>query len=108
MSDTTTDLKLVKKYPHKFTWGRVIAFHHLGRYDFVEYESNTNGKLSGKLSFHIYVDGESISESANTLETALLGAIAKAAPPNDRRAAVYAALVLGLVNEELPLWSSIP
>jgi hypothetical protein len=102
-SDSTTDLKLVKKYPRKFTWGRVIAFHHIGRYDFIEYEGRWNGKLSGTLSFHVYVDGESTSEGACTLEQALLVAIARGAPPCDHRAAPYAALVLGLPNEELPV-----
>jgi len=78
----TTDLEEVRKRPTRFTWGKVIGIHTIGRYTFVEYfgRAYENGHPTGedetKPSFHIYVDGKSTSQSASTIESALVHAIA--------------------------------
>ncbi len=78
----TTDLEEVRRSPGRFTWGKVVAFHNIGRYTFVEYYGRAykNGHPTGEMeimsTFHIYVDGKSTSNSAASLESALIHAIA--------------------------------
>jgi|SRR6478752_4867938 len=78
----TTDLEEVRKRPSRFTWGKVIGIHTIGRYTFVEYfgRAYENGHPTGgdetKPSFHVYVDGRSTSQSAGSIESALILAIA--------------------------------
>lgn len=81
INETTTELAAVRGR-RKFTWGKVVAVHDIGRYTFVEYKSHAyeNGDPTGDLesvsSFHIYLDGQSTSNSAKSLESAMLHAVA--------------------------------
>jgi len=73
---TTTDLAAVRRQPNRYTWGRVISFHDIGKYSFIEYESNPNhaGDKS-KTLYSVYVDCENTSFSCSSLEAAMLTAI---------------------------------
>jgi hypothetical protein len=77
----TTDLDLLQK-GHPFTWGQLLEIHTLGRYQFVEYygheykDGHPTGGLNKTTTFSLYVDGKSTSHSYNSLEEAMVGAIA--------------------------------
>ena len=66
-----------------FTWGPVVAVHRIGRYDIVEYRpqifegsSGTGRYEASRSQFHPYVDGEDTNCGLDTLEQALVFAIA--------------------------------
>jgi len=77
----TTNLEEIRNGA-RFTWGRVVKIHDIGRYSFVEFygrayeNGHPTGKLEEKTSFHVYVDGKSQSNSCGSLESALILAIA--------------------------------
>ncbi len=78
----TTDLECIKTNAYRFTWGKVVAFHKIGRYELVEYHSfryersARTDELEQTTMFHIYVDGKSTSTSSGMLESAIVRAIA--------------------------------
>lgn len=81
MNDSTTNLEIIRHSPRRFTWGTVTRFHEVGpRYMIVEYERRPVGNETlterEKVAFHVYVDGRDTSSSTNTLEDALIYAIA--------------------------------
>jgi hypothetical protein len=84
MEDTTTDYVTVKARPARFTWGKVVGWHEVGRYQILEYkgreykDGHPTGALEGKSTFHVYVDKKSTSSGCPTLEAALVYAIAYA------------------------------
>lgn len=105
----TTDLQIISSQPHRFTWGRIRKFIHVGPYyTFVEYlvhpsPRDFEGAGPGEqpepyVNFHVYVDGKDQAHSANTLEGALLIAMArKHLDPNTARYMAEAAgKILGL------------
>ncbi len=77
----TTDLDKLREGA-KFTWGKVVHFHSIGRYEFVEYygreykDSRPTGELDATTTFHIYVDGKSTSSGAKSIEEAMVIAVA--------------------------------
>lgn len=71
----STDLEEVRRSPGRFAWGRVVAFHEIGRYTLIEYQ-RLSDELDVKTAFHVYVDGKSTSQSASSIESALIHAIA--------------------------------
>lgn len=73
--NTTTDLETIRTRPNRFTWGRVITIHDIGRYTLVEYVSQSHDKPS-VVYFHSYVDGKSTHSSQTSLESGLICAIA--------------------------------
>jgi hypothetical protein len=98
---TTTDLPILRSQPRRHTWGPVTKIHDVGRYSIVEYTCNSNGASNGETHFAVYVDGESLSQSTRSLESALLTAIAYAAYPADRTYAGWmTAAMLRLVSGE--------
>ncbi len=89
-NNTTTDLDVVRKRASKFTWGEVVKIHDIGRYTIIEYISRDLG--DGKhLTFHIYVDGESLSVGTSSLEEALVYGVAYHFADNDPNRARHAA-----------------
>jgi hypothetical protein len=71
------------RYPRGFMYGELIKVHVIGLYQIVEYHptvSNTNGRLidTSEVLFHPFVNGEDFMHSYNTLDRALIGAIANA------------------------------
>ena len=93
--ERTTDLDVIRKHRARFTWGSVQEIHDIGPYTLVEYISR-DGKE--ETSFHVYVDGKSTSNSASTLEGAMILAIAKKHLElnEDRYMAMAACKVLGV------------
>jgi len=77
---TTTELETIRKDPRRFTWGQVVQIHDLGRYTFVEYLKKNYEKESefdDQPSFHVYVDGKTTNNSCDSLESAMVLAIAR-------------------------------
>lgn len=72
-SETTTDLDVIRKHGHRFTWGYVTEIYDIGPYTIAKYRDN-NGE---NIRFHVYVDGKCTSNSCHTLEGALLLAMAR-------------------------------
>lgn len=67
----------------KFPWGPVDRVHEVGPYQIVEYrrDMSTYGLGSdfsehGQVMFHPYLDGKDTSQSFDSLDAALVGAIA--------------------------------
>lgn len=66
-----------------FSWGHVHAVHRIGEYTIVEYKH----RHSGEIAFHVYVGNKDTSTSFESLDAALVGAIAyKAEGPNSQAA----------------------
>lgn len=68
----TTDLEVIRQFPNRFTWGKVIKIHNIGPYTFVEHVDS-----AGKIHFSVYVDGKSTNTSTYTLDGALIVAIGR-------------------------------
>jgi len=81
--ERTTDLVLLKE-GHPFTWGEVIKIHEIGEYAIVEYrrwEADNVRILVGQadtdnVMFSCYIDGNSLSKSTDSLDSALANCIA--------------------------------
>lgn len=65
--------------PNKFVWGKIKEHHQIGPYNFIEYWP-WNGRLTwdekGPTVFHIYVDEKDTSIGTNSLDGALMAAVA--------------------------------
>lgn len=68
----TTDLAIIRKDPHRFTWGKVISIQDIGRYTIV---TSINDSVT-QSSFHAYCDGEDTQTYASSVGAALILAIA--------------------------------
>ena len=62
----TTDLEVIRKRPHLYTWGEVIKIHEIGEYAVVE------SKREDEIHFSSYVDGICCGCSSDTLDGAIL------------------------------------
>lgn len=71
---TTTDLNIIRKYPNRFTWGKVIKITDVGPYTIVEFTALKEGKAPVS-EFQVYVDEKDTSTGADTFDEALLLAI---------------------------------
>lgn len=94
--DRTTDLETIRKYPRRFTWGKVVQIHDVGPYAIVESDND-----KAERSFHVYVGGSDTHRSARSLDEALLTAIAHRAFENKNTAgqATWAmARIIGTVS----------
>lgn len=81
----TTALEVLRVNPELFTWGKIVRFHDIGRYTFVEYlgliyEKGrvVEGAHMEEAWFSVYVDGKTALNSASSLDSALLFAVAYA------------------------------
>ena len=75
MSESTTDLKIIRQKPLRFTWGPVVKIHDVGlHYTIVQYRDDLNQE---RVHYHIYVDGLDQRVSTRTFEGALLIAIGR-------------------------------
>ncbi len=71
---TSTDLHEVKNNLVEFTWGEVIKFYEIEEYTIASfYQKSGNTK---ELLFHAWVDKKSVDTNFNSLEKAIVGAIA--------------------------------
>lgn len=94
--ERTTDLETIRKYPRRFTWGKVVQIHDIGPYAIVESEDD-----KGEHGFHVYVGGANTNRWELSLDAALLTAIAHRAFENKNTAgqATWAmARILGTVS----------
>jgi hypothetical protein len=100
--------------PQRFTWGVPLGVHHVGDYTIVQYERYSPGvydpemlkdrAVNGEMSFKPFVGGEDIGKSFESLDMALLGAIAWRTDfaeggfvcAANSQTATYAARVLGI------------
>ena len=69
--DTTTDLDIIRKYPNRFTWGKVKQIHDVGPYTVVHHQAE-----GVESNYHVYVDGRDCSVGSSSLGGALILAIA--------------------------------
>jgi hypothetical protein len=69
MKNSTTDLKIVREHPARFTWGKVFKITDISVYTIVAFYPTDEPT---KTLFHVYVDGDDMSNSCDTIETALL------------------------------------
>jgi hypothetical protein len=74
--EKTTDLNVIRNNPKRFTWGKIAKIHDVGRYTIVEYEGNMP-EDKDRPCYHVYVDEKDVNNGAETLEGALIIAIAK-------------------------------
>ena len=102
-------LEEARKYPGRYIWGPVVAFHKIGRYDFIEHRVR---KVEGITityelepditEFSIFVDGRSIGQGADTLERAIVTAIAyKFDGCNSLAASYFDLMVKGLGRDRM-------
>lgn len=95
-----SELEDIRARRTRFPWGRVLALHDVGAFTIVEYEArpaDNNPDKTRYVKFHVYVAGEDKHESFNTLEDALVGAVAYALNRNvnvARQAAHFATKIL--------------
>lgn len=82
------------KKERKLFDGFVVGSHEVGQYQFIE----TQGKDFAQ-RFHVYVDGERVGYSADTLDGALITAIAYKYDGRNSQAAYYFARMIGLSEE---------
>lgn len=81
---STCELKVIRAHPNRFCWGQIVAWHEAGPYLIVEYHPwKVDGctVLTGmpnleKTQFKPYADGTEVHSSWNTLEAALVHAMA--------------------------------
>lgn len=83
MKDSTTNLTELRKDKSNFTWGKLIKLHEIGDYTIGEYHPRiTKGcELTHKINYdekeyHCWINDEDINISADTLDNALILAIA--------------------------------
>lgn len=67
------DLDIIRQNPIRFSWGLIECFHDIGPYTIVEFVPYTNRNA---VKFSVYVDGKPTDIHSNTLECAMLFAIA--------------------------------
>lgn len=67
------DLDIIRQNPIRFSWGLIECFHDIGPYTIVEFVPYTNRNA---VKFSVYVDGKPTDIHSNTLEGAMLLAIA--------------------------------
>jgi hypothetical protein len=71
----TFDLKVVRKNPHLFIWGKVIKIHDIGKYTLIEAQGKKE-LLQTKLEYHCYLKGIYLGRCEGSLDKALLLCIA--------------------------------
>ena len=84
--ERTTDLETIRKHPRSFTWGYVERIYDIDDYyTIVQYTPVVDGKIR-PTQFHIYVDGKDICVGSNSIEGAMILAIAHGGFPNKNTA----------------------
>lgn len=85
----TTDLAVLRKKPHLYTWGTILRFHEIGSYVIIEHENSqhpkSNAPARAEKLFAAYLLGKDLGRSSTTLAGALLICIAQHYGPHGRR-----------------------
>jgi hypothetical protein len=78
-----------------FPWGKIVHVHTIGDYTIVEYSDKLN---PSRILFHPFVSTDDLNRSVQSLDAALIVAIAFKAEGGDRnsQAAHYFAKMIGL------------
>lgn len=96
----------------RFPWGPVQRVHAIGRYEVVEYlrdnsnlshmprEADRVAREHAAASFHPYVDGKDTCRSYETLDSALVGAVAHVREGANGSAAWYFDRMTGVATSE--------
>jgi len=86
-----------------YVWGPIVSVHTIGEYDIVEHhpaifkDSCGTGKYDyTKSQFHPYINGDDTSYGYDTLESAIVGAIARKYDGCNSQAAYYFCKMIGL------------
>ena len=102
-SEMKTELEKVKSGSYKFPWGRVLQVYEISEYGIVEYNPRkvvgctlTDALDMDKKEYSCYIDGKSISMSANSLDAALLICISYKHDGVNTRAPEYMIRMLGI------------
>jgi hypothetical protein len=85
----------------EFPWGPIDQVHEIGPYQIVEYRHDMSRTTArdysdhGRGQFHPFIDGKDTSQSFDSLDAALVGAIAYRHEGPDGSAAYYFMRMLG-------------
>ena len=86
----------IKRTPSKFVWGKIIKHHEIGNFAITEYEEILNNKKTDKIGFHIWINEKDMSISCNTLDEALIVALARKYDGTNSQAGHFICKILGL------------
>lgn len=89
MSKFADDMK-----EHKLFDGFIVGSHEIGTYQFIETHSKDFAQR-----FHIYLDGERVGYSSDTLDGALITAVAYRHDGRNSQAPYYFARMIGMKEE---------
>jgi len=97
----TTDIWALQ-HGERFSWGEIITIHHIGEYSLVEFHPwvyinccGTDQINEAETEFSCYINGYSISRSAESLDSALATCIAHKHDGGNSQAAVYFMKMIG-------------
>lgn len=84
MTEKQTDLhRMTQDVSHGFTWGAYLTTHEVGPYQIVEFHPNKTkgvtvlqGVFENSPAFHPFVNGKDLSTTVDSLDEALILAIA--------------------------------
>lgn len=86
----TTDISILRSLPRAFTWGPISTIYEVGPYTIAKY---TNKK--GETLYHAWVEGKDTHHSYESLDAALVGAIAYRHEGPNSQAAGYFMRMMG-------------
>ena len=87
--------KTEKEIRRYFTWGKVIEVHEIGEYSIVEYNDEKRGVIGEEkehenvIKFHPYINGIDTNHSYDSLDAAIVGAIANKLDGSNSQAGGY-------------------
>lgn len=85
----TTDISILRSLPRAFAWGPISTIYEVGPYTIAKYTSNKGGTF-----FHTWVDEEDTQQSYESLDAALVGAIAyRHEGPNSQAAGYFMRMI---------------
>lgn len=85
-----------------FNWGKVQKIHLIGEYQIVEYISSGGSNFEGgELLFHPYIDFKDTHRSYKSLDSALIGVIARKYDGVNSQAAHFFELMIGMKKRRL-------
>lgn len=95
--ERTTEISKLWRFPESFTWGHVERIWVIGAYTIASFHPwkvigcsiQTGEPQMGLLHYHVWIDGKDCSESFDSLESAMAGAVAYAIEGAGHRADFY-------------------
>lgn len=103
MAKEIRELEKILKRKTKYWLGPIKDVHYIAEFAFVEYAerdfssgATPRGKLTGEHNFSIFINGRSISLSANSLDEAIVAALAYKYDGHNSQAARFFSLMIGM------------